>query len=282
MNYKRHELDYWFKPIDEIFEDFKEETLDYDLKKCRRIFRDLGGSVLFVAHLDTVLPPKLIKRTKGRIYGQGLDDRLGCHIAYNLSMELGADLLLTDLEESAETTMFFQELKDYNWIVEFDRAGHDVVTYYLSSKVFDTELSKFFTIGVGSFTDICWADTTACCFNLGIGYRNAHAADSYAQKGHMNTQIRLFKQFYNKNKDIKFVQDDAAKGNYRYDYMDYERSRNYLREGYDGECEFCGLPAVWCHSHLLCEDCLEEMVYGVNPKLYAEDSYHWWDKMEGK
>jgi len=216
---------FWWRPASEIFEHFGA------VGENRRIFIDNGGSVLFVAHVDTVLPPRIKRVTKNRIFATGLDDRLGCDIAFSLSRELGADLLLTDLEEQGRSTAQFHDLKDYNWIVEFDRAGKDVVTYELDSPGFRDALLEYWNIGIGSFSDIAFMNTDACCFNLGIGYQGAHSEWSYVDLSVMKRQIAKFRRFWNKYKDIKFVQTYQ-------DYDDYWI--DYDEEYHDNICTFCG------------------------------------------
>jgi len=145
----------WVEPIDQIFNRYSEFVEDDYADELHRIFIDRGGKVLFVAHLDTVQTPKIRGSKSGLISGQGFDDRLGCMLAYDLSEELEADLLLTDHEEVGLTTAVYHQVKDYNWIVEFDREGTDVVTYGLDSPEFRRQLNNFWRIGYGSFSDIC-------------------------------------------------------------------------------------------------------------------------------
>ena len=235
-------LDYWLQPIDTIFADFAEHVVGQD--KERRIFIDRGGSILFVAHLDTVHPPKY-KRTRGhkakRIYAQGLDDRLGCLIAYELSERLGADLLLTDNEEIFQTSARYHDCRDYNWIAEFDRAGGDVVTYDLDSPDFLSALGEYFPIGMGAYSDICDLETEAACVNIGIGYELAHSLDSYVVVQTMQDQIERFLLFYAENKDIV----------YRHAYPVWED-----RLAYSNRCDVCSIAhADEIHGYFLCEDC---------------------------
>lgn len=251
-------LRWWFKPIDSIFKHFRKYALDFDNPKKRRIFIDRGSKVLLVAHLDTVLAPKFIKQKKNRIWATGLDDRLGCCIAYELSEKLNTDLLLTDLEESGESTGYHHQLKDYNWIAEFDRAGNDVVHYGLVNDKFLEALSDHWKIGFGSYSDISSLQTEACCLNLGIGYAHAHSKNSYFDISICRKQILLFQQFYAKHKDTKFVQDTRYRGFGRltaYDPYDF-----YDLDGITGECDFCGCIGKQVYGWIICESCLESMV----------------------
>ena len=112
MTIKKDNIKNWFLSTDKMFNRFKKYAIDYNNPKKRRIFVDNNSAVLFVAHLDTVQPPKINAITKGKIHACGLDDRLGAKIAFDLSKELGADLLLTDLEESCQTTAKYHTCKD--------------------------------------------------------------------------------------------------------------------------------------------------------------------------
>ncbi len=246
---KKDNLLYWLQPINSIFSDFRSYAVDVSNKRKRRIFIDRGSDVLFVAHLDTVQKPKFYKQTNKRIYAAGLDDRLGAMMAYELSNELKADLLLTDNEESLRTTAQYHECKDYNWIVEFDRAGCDVVTYDLDNPDFLLALSEYWKIGFGSYSDIADLQTTACCFNIGVGYENAHHVISYADIKTIEKQTAAFKDFCNQHRDTKFVQDER----YLYDECLYDPDGS--------ECEICGCAyGSSVFGRIICEDCFAYMM----------------------
>lgn len=250
-----NKLKYWLKPKNELFEDFQSFMLDRTKNPQHRIFIDRDSDVLFVSHIDTVKKPKFIRKTKRRIYASGLDNRLGCLIAYELSKELKADLLICDHEEMARSSGQFHELKEYNWIVEFDRAGDDVVTYDLDCKDFRRALSDYWKIGFGCFSDVCQLNTNVCCMNVGIGYEFAHSVDSYVCKKTMNRQIEKFKQFYQEHKDTQYKQD---KQDDKFDVFDYW---NVDHKQYAGECELCGIMANvdYIFGHIICKDCFDDM-----------------------
>jgi len=247
-----NKLKYWLNSKEKLFVDFKRYVLDWENPDKHRIFIDRKSDVLFIAHIDTVQKPKFIRKTKNRWYAQGLDDRLGCMLASELSKELNVDLLICDLEESAKSTGQYHDLKDYNWIVEFDRAGEDVVTYDLDCDRFRQAIDKHFTMGFGSFSDICQLNTDVCCMNVGIGYKLAHSKDSYVNLKTMRKQIEKFREFYQENKGIKYVQDYKPD---RYTWID--DSIDYSQ----GECEICGLinKVDYIYGHIICEDCFEDM-----------------------
>jgi len=248
------QLKRWLKPVDKMFAKLQENVLG-NIKQ-RRVFIDRGSKVLFIAHLDTVQKPKYIRQRKTksgrlkRIYAQGLDDRLGCMLAFELSRELDADLLLTDYEECCMSTAIYHECKDYNWIVEFDRAGEDIVTYSIDSLDFRAALEDVWPIGFGSYSDIYDLKTDVCCFNLGIGYELAHSKDSYVDIEVMEKQIKLFKQFYAKYKDVEFKQDFINNDN------------DYWSEGETTDCcDICGMTGAEAfYGYFVCPDCFEGMM----------------------
>lgn len=254
-------LDYWFLSKERIFTDFKKNTPEFENKNHRRIFIDRGSDILFIAHLDTVLLPQIKTITAGRIYAQGLDDRLGCYTAYKLSKKLGVDLLITDNEETAQSTAQYHTCKNYNWIVEFDRAGCDVVSYGIDNPAFLKVLNNYFEVGVGSFTDICFLDTKSCCVNIGIGYYKAHAKNSYVDLDIYDSQIETFLEFFSKHKTEKFVVDEGVEKTPL--FKDYSVFPAY-EEGGLLQCEWCGED---CYREdlkrvgglLVCDMCVEDV-----------------------
>ncbi|HDY67366.1 MAG TPA: hypothetical protein ENH85_06230 [Candidatus Scalindua sp.] len=164
-------LRYWLQPRSTILKDFRDNLIGEG--KTRRIFIDRGSDVLFMAHIDTNCAPELKKHAGNRLWAAGLDDRLGCALASHLAECWGVDLLLCDFEEEAKSSGQYHELKDYNWIAEFDRNGGDVVTYDLDNDEFLENLNRYFKVGWGTFSDLCMLNTTACCVNIGIGYKHA-------------------------------------------------------------------------------------------------------------
>jgi hypothetical protein len=251
----------WFAPIDHIFKVFKCHTLDYKDRSRRRIYIDTGGKVLLVAHLDTVQTPCYRWRNHNQIYATGLDDRLGCWLAYTLSQEFGADLLLTDNEERAMSTARKHVCKDYNWIVEFDRAGADVVTYDLDSAEFLAALNKYFTIGAGSFSDLVFLDTDACCVNIGIGHNDMHNKNAFVDIRVMNWQINQFKQFYRQYVNTKFVRDQQSD-------IETWPTENPIWVFCDNCCGYFPLNEMRnYHDSLLCLDCISDFTHSEEYKI---------------
>ena len=197
-------MKYWMQNINKILRDWESYVLDGDCRDRRRIFIDRGGDVLFVAHLDTVQVPCLVGQDGDYYYGAGFDDRVGCYVATKLGGLLKADVLLTDLEESGCSTAQYHQLRDYNWIVEFDREGDDVVMYDIICPELEAAVSDYWPIGLGSFTDICFLDTDIGRYNLGIGYQDAHSKLSRFSVDTLKKQVNMFKEFYNKYQKVKF------------------------------------------------------------------------------
>ena len=98
---------------------------------------DRGGDVLAVAHLDWVKfnpKPKLTKQYNNLCITNcpQLDDRLGAWMVLDVLPRAGikCDVLLTDSEETHNSTaQYFKPPKQYNWMMQFDRAGSDMVMY---------------------------------------------------------------------------------------------------------------------------------------------------------
>jgi hypothetical protein len=253
-------LSYWLKNKAAIFYDYKEYILGEG--KERRIFIDRGSDILFVAHIDTVCTPRLKKHQGNRIWAAGLDDRLGCGLAYVLSAKYKTDLLICDFEEAAASSGQYHNLKDYNWIAEFDRNGGDVVTYDLDNDEFLAQLNKYFEIGWGTFSDLCLLNTSACCVNIGIGYQHDHSEDSYVDLAVLNNQLHKFQRFYDACNLMKFEQDPEKM---KYNHWGYEHiygNSFYDNDIYDNyrECDYCGnigSEEVW--GTRICQQCFETL-----------------------
>ena len=254
-----NKLKNWFCSTDKIFSDFGllGVVLDSKIKTKRRIFIDRQSDILFVAHADTILKPKLISQGKKVITATGLDDRLGCYTAYTLSKKLKCDLLITDLEEKGISTAQHHICKEYNWIVEFDRAGSDIVTYDLDNTEFRQALSKYWKCSDGLFSDISSLGTDSCCMNLGIGYELPHSKTSYASKKIYHKQVELFKLFFAEFANTNFGErDEIPKKWYDVDYK-YDENCGYAI------CDFCGMGmGDEIHGYFICPDCFEaRLVY---------------------
>lgn len=173
-------------------------------------FRAAGNKILAVAHCDSVTCDTDHFFTKnGVVWCTRLDDRLGVFTILDIlpAMGIEVDILLTDGEESGNSTARFIEIPktcEYNWIVQFDRRGTDVVTYQFGEM--DDDIEKFFgKPGWGSYSDICELDWLGCsAMNVGVGYHEEHSLGSHAKLSEYRSQIRKFYSFWEANKDIHF------------------------------------------------------------------------------
>lgn len=270
-------LNFWLRPKDTLLIEFQDHILGAD--KTNRIFIDRKSDILFVAHIDTVHTPELRKHQNNRIWASGLDDRLGCAIAYELSKSWNVDLLICDHEESGFSSGQHHELKEYNWIAEFDRSGGDVVTYDLENDEFTDCLKEYFTIGWGTFSDLCLLKTKACCVNIGIGYKHDHSIDSFVDIGVLNNQLAKFRKFYHKNKTTKFVQDPEKMKNNVYQmfgaYSDFQYG--FEKDAYDDyykECDYCGnIGGTEIYGNNICPDCFDQMTSEFLYGTWAKNKY---------
>jgi len=178
-------------------------------------YKDNGAKILVVAHLDTVLSPHwagvLTFKSDTFIYSTALDDRLGAYVALDMLQRAGIqyDILLTTNEEQGESSAgWFEppEGKKYNWIVEFDRKGSDVVTYQYRDLDWHMALETVgFKVGHGTYSDIKDLDHLGvCAVNIGIGYQNNHLGNAYASLNTIRSQVSKFLDFYNNYSEIEF------------------------------------------------------------------------------
>jgi len=256
------QLQYWFESsTNQIFKDFRAETLSYRKNLKRRIFIDRKSPVLLVAHLDTIYQPTIQTETATHYFGTGFDDRLGCWIAYILSEKLKTDLLLTDLEENCQSTAKYHSCKKYNWIAEFDRKGNDVVTYGLQNKKWEKDLSEFWLIGQGTFSDINFLKTNICRVNIGIGYYNEHTKYSFATKEIIQQQIEKFEKFFAKHKDERYIQDFGL-------YQIKRTKPDQIMLRYNKTCSLCNdYGTIKVGDYELCTDCLDILVLELRDEI---------------
>jgi hypothetical protein len=204
-----------------------------------------GAPVLAVVHMDFV--PVAHKwgfdAKRGRVYTPRLDDRMGLFVLLDVLPSLGihVDLLLTDSEEVGRSTAryFTDELgacglleaHPYNWCVQFDRRGDDVVLYdYEASTAWEGALAGHgFRIGCGSFSDISsLTDLGVCAVNIGCGYHHEHSTRCYGDISELARNVALFESFYRDNAGKRFAFTEAMRDKY------YSRSSyTSWRSGYD-------------------------------------------------
>lgn len=233
-------------------------------------FRDNNSSVLAVAHLDTVVSqkgrvPHFRSTERGPLITSGaLDDRLGAYVILNLLPKLGVtcDWLLTVGEESGASTAehFSPGGKKYDWAIEFDRGGTDVVMYQYED---DASMRLIEAAGAetgwGSFSDIAFLDQLGVkAFNWGVGYRgNYHSKAGYAYLNDTFAMVAKYLRFHEQNAGTRLPHDpDAGRyGSRSYGYYGKQHDDYYAdcdvcmtRESVDSVTGYC----LYCNA---CADC---------------------------
>lgn len=183
-------------------------------------FLDQGSNILAVAHLDTVQQD--LSWACGSISGKRaivcskLDNRLGAYtILHQLpKMGVNVDILLTEDEEVCQSTAsFFTTEKKYNWIVSFDRAGTDFVSY---SYYWDIPIKWFGKEGIGSYSDIADLQDLGCKgINVGNGTHSPHSETAYVIEQEYFSQLKKFIEMYNKIKDAHFPHEKIEYSRYK-------------------------------------------------------------------
>ena len=187
-------------------------------------FRDNGADVLAVAHLDTVGAPDTRQcnflNTEGGevVYSRALDDRLGAYVILDLLPKLGItyDLLLTVGEESGQSTAaFFEPPKDYDWMIEFDRGGSDVVMYqYENEDTADLVERSGARVADGIFSDISVLEHLGVKgFNWGVGYQDYHSPRSHAYLDDTFAMVDYYLTFHAANTGTRLPHE-------RYSWLD--------------------------------------------------------------
>lgn len=181
-------------------------------------FKDNGSNILAVAHLDTVVDPDqrttaLLETAGGGdvVYSGALDDRLGAYVLADLLPKMGLtfDLLLTVGEESgASTAEYFEPSehhdRQYNWIIEFDRGGTDVVLYqYEDEDLVDLVEETGVRVENGAFSDISFLEHVGVkAMNWGVGYRDYHGPRGHVWLDDLFLMVDAFIEFHEVNKNL--------------------------------------------------------------------------------
>ncbi len=271
LSHCRYELDdyeQWFKSNGGDTWECDGQTLYY---------LDRGSSVLSVAHTDFVLWNEP-KAKRGRITAPQLDDRAGCAIACDIlpAMGIDCDILLTVDEEIGKSSAQWSQgiiRDDYNWMVEFDRAGCDVVTYQYSDQYWEDSLNEFASLGWGSFSDICELEHLGVCgVNWGTGYHRQHTKECYLNVAECHHMLELFRSFYGVYKKTLFPWQPAK--DFGWDSSPVNPSNWYDDDDEDEEdwlhCVTCGQPNMVDPIDGHCMYC------GVmNDKRYYTDNLNW-------
>jgi hypothetical protein len=179
-------------------------------------YKDNGSNVLAVAHLDTVVRDEqrtcrfLVTADGSQVVFSGaLDDRLGAYIILELLPKLGLtyDVLLTVGEESGQSTAAYFEPpagKQYDYMIEFDRGGTDVVMYqYEDDEVAQLVKDCGARVGSGSFSDVSYLEHLEIKgFNWGVGYQDYHGPRAHAFLDDTFMMVAYYLTFAQQNEGV--------------------------------------------------------------------------------
>lgn len=225
-------------------------------------YQDNGSDILAVAHLDTVQDDRTCQITStasGLLATSGaLDDRLGVYVILDLLPKLGivCDVLLTTDEEIAQSTAeAFEPSKDYNWMIQFDRGGTDVVMYqYETPELCKLVEASGAQVGVGSFSDICLLDHLGCAgFNWGVGYEEYHSTRSHAWLDDTFRMVARFVKFHQANAGTVFAveNDPHLPGQLCWDDDTMVADCGHMIDLSD-DASYVGIDGS---SYIMCKDC---------------------------
>lgn len=219
------------------------------------LFRDNGSSILAVAHLDTVglahQRKTHIVDTEGGtvVYSRALDDRLGAYVLAELLPAMGMrfDLLLTVGEETGQSTAQFFDPSDhhdrtYNWIIEFDRGGTDVVLYqYEDSDLIDKVTATGADVEQGIFSDISYMEHVGVkALNWGVGYRDYHGPRAHVWLDDMFRMVDYFCDFHETWADTHMPHESSTDPWYRSYYRGSTYSGGSTSTADESEHSECG------------------------------------------
>ena len=186
-------------------------------------YKDNGSNILAVAHLDTVghaddrMTRFVVTEGGGTVvFSRALDDRLGAYIILELLPKLGLkyDILLTVGEESGQSTaVAFEPPKEkhYDYMIEFDRGGTDVVMYqYDNVEVRDMVKAAGARVGDGSFSDISYLGHLGIKgFNWGVGYQDYHGPRAHAFLDDTFAMVSRYLTFAEQNEGVYMPHDQV-------------------------------------------------------------------------
>lgn len=215
-------------------------------------FQDNGSDILAVAHLDTVQNDRscTVTRTAAGLLAcsGGLDDRLGAYVILDMLPKLGiqCDILLTTDEEMGQSTgAEFEPHKQYNWMIQFDRGGTDVVMYqYETPERAALVEDAGARVGDGSYSDIADLDHLGCAgFNWGVGYQDYHSERSHAWLEDTFRMVARFVKFYEQNGDVHLAYTYGSREDWLTADCGHEVNiddpRTYVEEDFDFVCRDC-------------------------------------------
>lgn len=271
----------------------------------KRIYAFRSGvspnSPMIVCHADTVVnggagPHDFAyDKASDTVTSIALDDRLGVacmfHAIDNKTPLADCAMLICDDEEIGySSAQVFKEKIKPNFLVELDRRGVDVVCYDYDSTLLRSLLKSCdFTIGNGSFSDICYLQSLGVVgFNVGIGYHNEHSIKCHAKLSDTDSQIARLLRFIAKFGDVRLDYDEYGTADYAYDSWRWTSTKSTkktsskaskaLRTGVEF-CDACQCPIhvseplAIVSGFIYCPDCDE--AYHKHPDSLNADDFTW-------
>lgn len=243
------------------------------------VHRENGAKVLGVCHMDWVNVDWRFEAWQGgKVFCPRLDDRLGVFLLLDVLPAAGVhlDVLLTDSEEiGCSTAREFEKPQDcdYNWMVQFDRRGEDVVLYdYEDSKPWRKAIRKSgLNIGRGTFSDISLlTHVGVCAMNLGIGYHHEHSIECHCEVAELVRNLKRFGRFYQKNRDRRFSFTPKPKFKWSakwnrgagYRYADTTADDRMIMDDPEVFCDQCGSRMSFWQD--VCRYCEQEALENPN------------------
>ena len=259
---RKAELLPYFGGKQRIIDMFPPECLYGSKKRYRYVHVNNEAPILLVAHIDTVISPRLVKVNTGA----GFDDRLGVYAAHKLLQAYPQwfDLLLADYEEEGKSTAgYFLPKHPYKLVIELDREGTGFVDYDLASDSLKKTLKAYgLEEHLGSFSDICFLWNVKCnMINVGLGIFNSHSPNSGFHIHDFQQQMKKLLFFLEDNHNVDWPE---AEGESFYGWDQYRRAYSRSSYSYDDDawmkCEWCGkyfsqdkLSVI--DSSILCGEC---------------------------
>jgi hypothetical protein len=189
-------------------------------------YGDRGSKILAVGHLDSVQqnPRCAVTETAAGLLATSgvLDDRLGVYVILDMLPKLGikVDVLLTTNEEvCGSTARDFEppEGKEYNWIIEFDRGGTDVVSYQYDCWELEQLVNACGAkMSRGSYSDIADLERLGVKgLNWGVGYQDYHGPRGHAWLEDTFRMVARFVKFWRANRETRLEHEPYVRGESR-------------------------------------------------------------------
>lgn len=280
------------KSQDDLKSWLREEMLNYYSRKRIKMRDDylyVKGilPVCLVAHLDTVHKQEPVKFYYDPILknlfsptGIGGDDRCGVYIILELLKRGFRPSIIFCCDEeiggvgAREFTKIYEEIKNVNWFLEFDRKGsNDVVCYGDDNKELTQVFEQFgFKKAYGSFSDISILAPhyKKSAVNVSSGYYSPHTINEYISMDDLDWIVETASQILSS----KYVNNT-----YEYKVREYKTYSGYgtttlIQGSSKYHCSCCERFSYYLHKSEfgeVCDACVNEykMQYCFNCKMYV-------------